>query len=109
MGATYDKMSCEKKLTLPGGFILPVSVITENWPVYKDSPVEYLPNAAKGLLEQFSKSYLTQSMVAGRILQEQLDHSNDEDIFCMRGNYACLEMIGREQQEEILIDYGKNN
>ena len=109
LGATYDKMSCEKKLTLPGGFFLPVSVITENWTVYKDSPVEYLPNAAKGLLEVFSKSYLTQSMVAGRILQEQLDHSNDEDIFCMQGNYACLEMIGREQQEEILIDYGKNN
>ena len=107
LGTTYDKMSFEKKLTLPGGFFLPISVITEVWIVYKDSSVECSPESANGLLEMFSRSYLTQSMVAGRILQEQLDYSNGDDVFCMRGNYACLEMIGREHQEEFLIDYGK--
>ena len=109
LGTTYDKMSVEKKLTLPGGFVLPICVITEFWTLYEDSTVSYPPEAAKELLDAFSKNYLTQNMVAGRILQSKQDFSDSEEVFRVSGNYACLEMIGREQQEETLGDYGKSD
>ena len=32
----------------------------------------------------------------------------DEDYYILTGHYACYEMIGREQTEEIIAPYGKH-
>ncbi len=108
LGATYDKISVERKLTLPGGFELPVSVVSERWISY-DTVAGSIDDEAQYLLQSYSSRYLVEHMVAGQILQKEQNYSADDEFYCIDGNYACLEMIGREQQEETFITYGKSD
>ena len=109
LGVTYDKMSVENHLTLPGGFVLPVTVITEFWTSFEVDTAVYPQEAVCDMLEEFSHSYLMRNMVAGQLLQKDLVFSNTTDACYLSGSYACLEMIGREIQEEIMLKYGKSN
>ena len=109
LGATCDKMSVKKVLALPGGFILPITVVTEYWTYYENDSVDCQQDAASQVLQSFSRSYLMQHMVAGKILSENQQFMTDTGVYGIQGNYACLEMIGREQQEETLVEYGKSD
>ena len=109
LGGSYDKMSKEIYCTLPGGFVLPVSLVTEQWVEYAETSAEYSQEEACRLLESFSNRYLTDNMVAGKVLQKKQDFSVDPQTVQLTGNYACVEMIGREQQERTLEHYGESN
>lgn len=108
-GGTCDKMSTVNYLTLPGGFILPVALVTEQWISYEcvTQPVPEIE--IKELLEDFAESYLKQQMIAGKILQSTQEMSVEEHFYLLQGRYSCMEMIGQERREEILEDYGKTN
>ena len=41
-------------------------------------------------------------MVAGRILSQHCNFTDEEEVYILNGHYECLEMIGRERIEEII-------
>lgn len=105
LGVSCDKMYSESILTLPGGFELPVALIQEEW-IYRKAQTAQVPEeVAKRCLVEVTRHYLQERMVAGRILHSrELVEGNH-----LYGEYACLEMIARQQSEEIMQSYGKSD
>lgn len=105
LDSSCDKMYTEYTLTLPGGFTLPVTLIVEQWIEHEARLVFVEADELQETLLDFSERYLQSQMVAGRILERQ-EHIEQGYLY---GDYACLEMIGREQSEEIIESNGKGN
>ncbi len=89
LDGTCVKMRTVNYLTLPGGFQLPVAVITETW---YPAQLESVPreNAEDTLLD-FARWYVQRDMIAGRILDEEwsMDGAAVDAVF------SCREMIAR--------------
>ena len=98
------KMYKETYVTLPGGFVLPISVVEETWVPYVMSDVTIEPEVADDTLSDFAADYLLEQMVAGQILASDESFAELNGIYRLEGNYACLEMIGHTRKEDI---YGK--
>ena len=96
-----DKMYVEEYVTLPGGFQLPVAIVTETYTYYENADIVDLPTADNSIL-QFSETYLLSHMVAGRILSRREVISRENGWLFLDAEYECLEMIGRERSEEII-------
>ena len=91
-------MYLENYVTLPGGFVLPVSIVTEVWTQYSHADeIE-----GKDDLSDFADSFLASTMRSGRILSRKENVTNEEGIAILEGNYQCYEMIGTQRQEEII-------
>ena len=104
-----DRMYEENYVTLPGGFQLPVAIVTEVWTYYDcgDQPVDL--RMEEDRLRSSARSYLSEQMIAGSILSSDISVQTQDGVFVLTGEYACLEMIGREQAEEIVTPYGKHD
>ena len=109
LAATCDKMYVEKNLTLPGGFVLPVSLVVETYVSYATEETIVSEEYAHRQLSVFAEEYLKGKMVAGEILSGMEDITNDGTVYSLRGIYTCREMIGRNQEEEIISPYGKHD
>ena len=109
LGGTCGKMSTVNYMTLPGGFQLPVALVVEEWILYKRETAPISDERAETILCDFTDHYLSGQMLAGRILRQDLAFSRENGLVSLQGRYACLEMIGREQSEEILQNYGKTD
>ena len=97
------KMYSENYVTLPGGFLLPVAVVTETW-IYCEKMTEMGVMEETGdLLAGFAENYLRGQMIAGKILSRKEQYLSEENVLILSGTYRCLEMIGREQNEEIIV------
>lgn len=97
------KMYSEEYLTLPGGFQLPVALITEYSSDYLlleevTEPPDWLDASVE--------EYLQSCMIAGKILQKNSVITNEESLSVLNGRYTCLEMIGQKRYEETLIQNG---
>lgn len=103
------KMYTENFLTLPGGFQLPVAIAEEVWIYYDSVETPVSPEQAQRVLTDFMDRYLPAQMIAGQILTRQENLTQFDGGFALSGQYACLEMIGREQSEEIIKGDGKSN
>ena len=57
----------------------------------------------------FARNYLTGQLVAGRILTEAIQRTEEEQAVILHGQYACNEMIGLFREEEIIKPDGTNN
>lgn len=101
-GVGCVKMYSEKYVTLPGGFLLPVSIVTEVWTYYETEEVSADGSDAETLLSAMGGEYLLSHMVAGEILFRKETISADGGIYCLNGVYSCREMIGRLQYEEMI-------
>lgn len=97
------KMYLEEYLTLPGGFQLPVALITEYSSDYLLSEEVSEP---PDWLDASVEEYLQSCMIAGRILQKSSVISNEKSLVVLNGRYTCLEMIGQKRYEETLIQNG---
>ena len=101
LDAECVKMYEQEYMTLPGGFILPVSLVTETCVYYeKATPASAREDSSH--MAQFAENYLLSQMVAGTIINKNEELSQDDGAICLTGEYACLEMIGRERNEEII-------
>lgn len=109
LGTTCDKMSTVKYLTLPGGFVLPVALVEELWTCYESEHRNALDVEAEKILTDFADIYLAQQMLAGKVLSCVQNLNTGNGITALQGRYACLEMIGREINEESIIGYGENH
>ena len=92
---TCVKMYSEEYLTLPGGFQLPVSIVGVTYYFYETETAEQWDSSA--WMSQFTKRYLTEQMIAGEILKEELSWNSFHEV---TGIYACHEMIGQIKSEE---------
>ena len=103
-----DKIRKEYVLTLPGGFLLPVSVVVDTYSLW-DTRAVHTDGIANGILSgNAARRYLMENMIAGEILDMVLSEFSDETLYRLEGNYLCSEMIARERNEEIMEEYGKN-
>lgn len=96
------KMYSERYLTLPGGFQLPIALVTHRLVSYStaicdvSSSCEWLP--------KYCETYLREHMVAGQILSKSSWTETDNGTTNFHGEYICLEMIGQFVGEENLSD-----
>lgn len=100
-GTTCDKMYEESYVTLPGGFQLPVILVTEIWTYYEETDVT-LPEPS---LSGFANRYLLEQMIAGKIVSRVEQGSAEDGLYSFQGNYACTEMIGQVRSEETIKPY----
>ena len=103
------KMSTKYHLTLPGGYRLPVTLIKETIVRcdVQTQPVE--EETAEALLSGFARQYLREHLVALSILDAQEALLDAGGCWRLAGTYACSEMIGREQGEQIGDLHGKTD
>lgn len=103
------KMYTEYPLTLPGGFVLPISLVREEWSHYHEMSSEIEEALASEVLTDFASAYLEDQMIAGKILSQSQRIWNDLETFCIAGDFRCIEMIGKSRIEEKLEYYGEND
>lgn len=106
---TCVKMYKEYHVTLPGGFQLPVKLLEETWTRYETTVGVLDEAAAQTVMSEYARRYLNQQMTAGSVLQQEEHFSAVDSLFRLDGTYACIEMIGQEQSEEIYQQYGKTD
>lgn len=106
-GTTCDKIYEENYMTLPGGFQLPVAIVTETWTVSEQS--QNLASETETLLTEFADRYLRDIMVAGTVINRKETVTEVDGLLCLQGEYACCEMIAQERNEEIIKPYGNDN
>ena len=99
-GVDCVKMYEEKHLTLPGGFQLPIGIATETWIYYDSGEQEAASAESYDWLKSTANVYLESQMVAGTILNNNVRITMDDNVCRLRGQYACLEMIGQVKYEE---------
>jgi similar to stage IV sporulation protein len=102
-GSTCAKIYEEKYVTLPGGFVLPIGIICEQF-------VEYgttfdITNNAETVLSRYAEAYLRSLMQAGEILRSDHVYFHGEDFCRLDGLFSCYEMIGITRPEEAKEDY----
>ena len=97
--SSCGRISREYRLTLPGGFSLPVSIACDTllWDSTEEMTVE--ESAANGQLSDFSRKYLSSQMIAGTISSAEEVVKLQTGCYRLSGRYVCSEMIGRERLE----------
>ena len=98
--STCGRMVTEYILTLPGGFPLPVKLLKETIFVREVTEAEVAEEAASKALTSFARKYLSEQMIAGTVTAALETIRTDSGRWALTGNYACTEMIGREQAEQ---------
>ena len=106
---TCVKMCTEYHLTLPGGYRLPVMLVVETVTGFDVQAQPFSEPAMQKLLSDFGKSYLRRQRVALTVLDAQEVFQADDGAYRMLAKYACTEMIGREQSEQIGDFHGKTD
>ena len=109
LDTSCDKMYVEDFVTLPGGFQLPVSIVMETWVYYECVDISREEDVLTEQLNAFAQAHLKESMIAGEILSASVETQSLGDCYRLEGQYACREMIGRVQEEEIMTPYGKHD
>ena len=94
------RMVTEYNLNLPGGFLLPVKLLRNTHIFAAAEPAVVDETSAAELLTKFAQGYLAQQMIAGTVVERMETIRVDETRWILTGNYACTEMIGREQAEQ---------
>ena len=95
------KIYTQRFLTLPGGFELPVSLISEQIYKYNVQQISISNTGKFTWMKESAEAYLLKNMVAGRILRSQAEPELYDGLCCLNGVYACSEMIGQVQVEKI--------
>lgn len=97
--STCGRISREYRLTLPGGFSLPVSVACETLTWYSEAEQVVDEKTAQGELVAFSQNYLSDQMIAGTVSYADEVMKTRPGLYLLTGQYICTEMIGRERLE----------
>lgn len=100
------KIRKEKYLTLPGGFKLPIALVKTSQIAYDNK--DHDSDAGDVWLGNYLRTYIQSQMLAGFVLQEQLDTEQTNGYTWISGSYYCREQIGYSVTEEI-IDNGRND
>lgn len=107
-GTGCDKIYSESYVTLPGGFRLPIALVTETV-AYCDVLTNTVDPDAAQRLNTFADAYLPGEMTDGLILSRTETIEEGEGYLVLRGQYACEEMIAKTRSEEIIKPYGNDH
>lgn len=107
LDTTCDKMYAQTYLLLPGGFQLPVALVTEQWTWRETADAEYPEAEARQLLSRQAADGLKRQMVAGTIRQKYETLHREDGVFRLYGRYVCTEMICKTRTEEKLPNYAE--
>ena len=99
----------EYYITLPGGFQLPLALAVERYRVRDPLDSQADSDSVRSRLRSFGASYLKEQMVAGSILEENLNFREENGWLYLAGEYVCTEMIGKMQRLEIGETNGEDN
>lgn len=100
LDTTCDKMYSVESIVLPGGFRLPLSLVTEQRTYYSCASAKLEESEAEAVLSEFASNYLARSMTAGEIRDRTESLTASGAVYRLAGRYACCEMIGKIQIEE---------
>lgn len=103
------RMYEEYRLTLPGGFSLPVAVCVDIYSCWETDEMEISRTDASDALELFARRYLKDQMIAGQIKSSVQKVTRNQGVYSLRGSYVCTEMIGMVKTEQIGDTNGKAN
>jgi len=102
------KIYTEKNLSLPGGYVLPVSIIKEEIRNTAVSPALSKQEENYTWLYDQTEIYLLEHLAAGKILSNIHSFQTADNAVYMTGKYICLESIGISRSEET-DNYGKRS
>ncbi len=105
LDTTCDKIYEETYLQLPGGFRLPIILVTETWVIYRNKSTQVDPQVLENQLTRFAQTYLNHTMVAGQVLNAEETMNGGS----LHGVYDCREMIAKVKEEETIPPNGKWN
>ena len=110
---TCGKMAKVKTMTLPGGWKLPVSLVIESYTQRSGTLTQRPEDQAQQMLLDCVRRQTMQSLVAGQIISQDLELSQDPGAYTMTGTLECHEMIGKRSSgvfiEGDTSDDGKNS
>lgn len=99
--ASCVKMVSQYYLTLPGGYVIPLALIKEEFQTYQfqnqKCVMDDLPAKMSGFLQQLLRS----DCVALSVIDAKETFDNTEGKISLTGIYSCIEMIGREQEAQL--------
>jgi len=101
------KIYSEEYLNLPGGFSLPVSLITQRY-IYSSCTDEW-ENDCDTWLADIARKYMILTRKACRVISENTQLEFDGDLCVFNGKYICLEDIGQFVNEEIVSNDRQTN
>ena len=81
---------------------MPLAIVTEVWVSFPPVSVSVSVDGSSSALTDLTREHLLKSMIAGRILSQNETVSQEDGVLKLEGVYGCLEMIGKEQSEEIV-------
>lgn len=102
------KMYSKRYLTLPGGFQLPVALVTEKYYVYTTDAYKADENAFFWM-EAYADQYIQRQMIAGEVLYKKSSSEMLDDVYVLWSEYSCREQIALERHEESLNIHGENS
>lgn len=103
------RMYEEYYITQPGGFQLPLAFCVDSYYLCETEFGVIPEKNAEMALKAFARAYLSQNMVAGKILSGVQSVESEEELYRLKGEYACVEMIGVSRQEQIGDTNGENS
>ena len=92
-----DKMIKTTPLTLPGGFVLPVSVETATLREYTLTQVPLSQSEAEALLDRRARLRIQGELTAGEIRSVTATITKERGSFLYRGELYCRELISRTE------------
>lgn len=106
LGSSCGRMYEEKKLTLPGGFVLPITLTIETVVFYD---LQATPRSAEEIsteLRDFATLQMCSQMIAGTIDDAVYTYEEEQGTLRLDAVFWCTEMIGREITEKNGEQYG---
>ena len=103
------KIYSEECWKLPGGFSLPIAVVKETIYTYEQDAEASALSEVEAWLEDYAKSYLQNTMIAGEVLSSKTKIQYDDAVCYLYGKYACREMIGKTRVEQGLLGEDTND
>ena len=95
------RMYEEYHVTLPGGYVLPISLAVNRYSIAETKASSRLPGSGEAALSSFGKTYLNQQMISGEIRSSKMTCKESQDLSILKGEFLCREMIGRRRQGKI--------
>ena len=96
------KMYKKTNLVLPGGFVLPIALISQEI-IHYDTAEYVLEDCS--FLNDACRAYLESKIVDGSILQVAETTDTREEVSHYRGSFSCLENIVLKKDEELINNY----
>lgn len=85
----------EHPWVLPGGYLLPVTLVVETWTSYETNAFASADTSDHGWIKNVAHDYLHKKMIAGTVIMEEFDFTCSTFGCRMVAQYLCEEMIGR--------------